>query len=394
MNSYDAWNPPSPGPYPAQAAPQPPVGPQPPVAQGPYPGGCAPYPGYALPYPYPAQPAAVPRPASFQPKRRDPRKHGARMALNQTAAIVLVQTLLGLLLQLVVLAICWGASLSLDLLTDSFAMVLLTTALSPLATGLPALGWLLISKPDWNQVLRFERVGFFSSLLWVFAGLGLSLAGNYPAMLVDALLNRLGAKEPFQTLGQGDSWVNLAVEFFGVAILVPLVEEFAFRGAIFSTLEKYGGGFAIVGSALIFGMAHLNPSSVVFASIAGLGMALVYAKTRNLWLTVAIHALNNGIAVVGSYSGLLGLSDGGKSLFEALLMIIPVALGTVSFMILLVIGHRKKQAAQRQPQPQPQLSPPALAPMRGGETAVCLLSAPLLWGLFVLCLAQALILFL
>ena len=73
-------------------------------------------------------------------------------------------------------------------------------------------------------------------------------------------------------------------------------------------------------------------------------------------------------------------------------MIIPVALGTVSFMILLVIGHRKKQAAQRQPQPQ--LSPPALAPMRGGEAAVCLLSAPLLWGLFVLCLAQALILFL
>lgn len=377
MNSYDAFNPPPAVPTVSQPNPQAPAG------WGAYSGQ---YRVPPQPQWYPPQPA----PPAFRLKRKDPRKQGARLAVNQTAAIVLVQSLLSVLISFVMLAVYWAMP---HLVNDDLATSLYVSALSPLATALPAVGYLLICKSDWNMSLRFEKVGFFPAILWVFAGLGLSLTANYPAQVVDALLKGMGAHEPAQVLGQGDGWVNFAVELFGVAILVPIVEEFAFRGVIFSALQKHGTGFAVVGSALIFGMAHLQLSSVVFAFIAGLGMALVYAKTRNLWLTAVIHALNNGISIIESYTHLLGLNQAQSELLATLLMIVPVALGTVSFIILLIIGHRKKQARQ-EAQPPVSAAPTVLSPLNGGETAVCLLTSPLLWGLFVLSLAQTLMMFL
>lgn len=313
------------------------------------------------------------------------------MALNYAAAIVLVQSLISVAIQFPVMLIC--AQFGIDILNDSLFLTLFTGSLSPLATGVPALVYLFIRKLRWNDVLRFEKVGFFHSLLWVFTGLGICLAANYPSQIVQAALEGIGARNPNEILSQGDGWLNLLVEFIGVAVLVPLVEEFAFRGVIFSTLEKFGTGFAIAGSAVIFGIAHLNLSSVIFASIAGLGMAIVYAKTRNIWITVAIHALNNGISVIGSYGKLFGFSLLQQNLFQSLLMIIPVVLGTASFVALLIIGHRKKQAAQKEVRPVSP-APPAFSPLGGGATAVCLISAPLIWGLVVLMAAETLMLFL
>lgn len=341
------------------------------------------------PYPQPAYyPPQPPAPPSFRAKQVNlPRRQG-RAALNRTSAIVLAQTVLALALQIPLMTLCM--SMGVNILGDNLLLTLFTAALSPLATGLPALIYLLASRSDWNQVLRFQKVGFFSAIPWVLAGLALSLAGNYPAFFVESLLEYLGAAPHSQVLGQGDSWLNFGLELLGVAVLVPLVEEFAFRGVIFSALEKHGTAFAIVGSSLIFGLAHMDPSSVVFASIAGLGMALVYAKTRNLWVSVAIHALNNGIATFESYRGLLNLSEWGDTLLVALLSLIPVVLGMASFIFLLVRGHRRKTAPQELPalppvsgQPGWSVQAPAAAPSRlsAGSVSVCLLTTPVLWGL-------------
>ncbi len=366
------------------------------------------YPPQPQPYPqpacYPPQPAAP----SFRAKRiHTPRRQG-RAALNKTSAIVLAQSALGLALQVPIMALC--LSMGVDILGDKLLLTLFTAALSPLATGLPALIYLLASKADWNQVLHFQKVGFFSAIPWVLAGLGLSLAGNYPAFFLETLLEYLGAAPPPDVLGQGDSWLGFGLEFLGVAVLVPMVEEFAFRGVIFSTLEKHGTGFAIAGSSLIFGLAHMSPSSVIFATIAGLGMALVYAKTRNLWVTVAIHALNNGIATFESYLGLLNLGEVKESLLIALLSIVPMVLGTAAFIFLLVRGHRRKLTRQGQlalpaqlsPAPQPDFQPPAQLPLqpqaparlKAGSGILCLLSSPVLWGLVLVMALETLTMFL
>ena len=130
----------------------------------------------------------------------------------------------------------------------------------------------------------------------VLAGLSICFLGNYPAMAVQRFFGMFGY-EAAGSLTNVTTWQEFALEFFSTAIVVPVMEEFAFRGVLFSGLKKHGTAFAVVDSALVFSFLHLDFSNVLFALIAGLVFGFLYAKTKNLWLTILIHALNNGYAV-------------------------------------------------------------------------------------------------
>ena len=95
----------------------------------------------------------------------------------------------------------------------------------------------------------------------------------------------------------------------------------------------------MVGSALVFAFVHLDASSVLFAFIAGLVFGFLYARTNNLWVTIAIHGLNNGIAVVSGYLDLFvpaGLAD----LVSSLLLLVPIALGIAALVVLWVFRRK------------------------------------------------------
>lgn len=109
---------------------------------------------------------------------------------------------------------------------------------------------------------------------------------------------------------------GLPLCYFWLLINVGLVEEFFFRSFLQSRLSvllksQIGG---IIISALIFGLAHApgiylrgsgsianlgsDPGllmsigySVVVLSVAGFFLSIIWVKTKNLWLIVAIHAV-------------------------------------------------------------------------------------------------------
>lgn len=85
-------------------------------------------------------------------------------------------------------------------------------------------------------------------------------------------------------------------------VVVPaLVEEFACRGLILGALRKYGNGFAIISSSVIFGLMHGNFEQIPFAFLVGLILGYVTIQTETLWISVAIHAFNNFISVFFEY---------------------------------------------------------------------------------------------
>lgn len=81
-----------------------------------------------------------------------------------------------------------------------------------------------------------------------------------------------------------------------VCIIAPITEEYMFRGAMMKTLSKYGSGFAIVASALAFGLMHGNMGQTPMAFLIGLVMGYVAAKSGNIRQTIFIHMVNNIIA--------------------------------------------------------------------------------------------------
>ena len=87
--------------------------------------------------------------------------------------------------------------------------------------------------------------------------------------------------------------------FLVVAIFAPIFEEWLCRGMVLrGLLTKMKPVWAIVVSALFFAVIHANPWQALNAFLIGLVMGYVYYKTGSLILTMIIHFVNNGSAVV------------------------------------------------------------------------------------------------
>ena len=85
-----------------------------------------------------------------------------------------------------------------------------------------------------------------------------------------------------------------------IALVSPIVEELVFREAIIRTMLNQGCGIwkAILFSALSFGIIHFNPAQIPFAFVMGIILGIIYVRTRSVLLTVLIHIVNNGLAVI------------------------------------------------------------------------------------------------
>jgi CAAX protease family protein len=85
-----------------------------------------------------------------------------------------------------------------------------------------------------------------------------------------------------------------------VSVLVaPFCEEVFFRGFVFpGLLRGMSPVWAIVLSALIFGVAHADAGSFAVLFFIGLALAFVRWRTNSLWPGILLHLLNNGIAAL------------------------------------------------------------------------------------------------
>jgi len=92
--------------------------------------------------------------------------------------------------------------------------------------------------------------------------------------------------------------------FFVTVFYGPLVEEIVFRFILMNTL-KTSNWIKILTSGILFGLIHVigtdQLSFVVFYGIIGIIYAYIYDLTKNIWLVISIHALQNFIAFAGSF---------------------------------------------------------------------------------------------
>jgi membrane protease YdiL (CAAX protease family) len=87
--------------------------------------------------------------------------------------------------------------------------------------------------------------------------------------------------------------------FIGGVIIAPITEEMFCRGLVLrGFLFRYSKPKAIILSAFIFGLAHMNPWQFISASLLGLIFAWWFIKTGSLITTILAHAFVNGIVFV------------------------------------------------------------------------------------------------
>lgn len=103
---------------------------------------------------------------------------------------------------------------------------------------------------------------------------------------------------------EGLSMAQGAVMVGLVVVAVPLVEELVFRGVLLDALrERVGAVGAVLVTAGLFGLMHVEPSIVVATTLLGGVLGVLRLRSDSIWPPVALHAANNGLAVVAILVG-------------------------------------------------------------------------------------------
>ena len=161
------------------------------------------------------------------------------------------------------------------------------------------IGGLYLEKRSRTEIFCFGKPNSMPLAVTAVAlGFFICMAGDYLTSLLITGASSVGVDLTMPEYALPKDLFGRIVYTLMVAVLPPLVEEFAIRGAIMQPLRRFGDPFAIVASAFIFAVLHGNLIQSPFAFIAGLGLGYAVCVTGTIWTGVAIHFLNNFYSVV------------------------------------------------------------------------------------------------
>lgn len=81
-------------------------------------------------------------------------------------------------------------------------------------------------------------------------------------------------------------------------LLTPIAEEVFFRGFLFQWMATHRPVWlAILASSIMFGVSHIVPPQVIFASILSVFLIFLYLLSGSIWPSIVCHCANNAIAL-------------------------------------------------------------------------------------------------
>lgn len=162
----------------------------------------------------------------------------------------------------------------------------------------------------WYKVNRnYIKSRPWGTLAWtVLLGLGIVIPlTRLEEMIPEAWMKNFMNDSIFELLKSSEG-------YFLICMLTPLLEEIVFRGAILHTLLTNPIGirmqsclnalhisqktFAIVTTALLFSVVHLNPAQMPHAFIVGLLLGWLTVRTGSIVPAFLVHWINNSAAYV------------------------------------------------------------------------------------------------
>ena len=144
-----------------------------------------------------------------------------------------------------------------------------------------------------------ERPLRFSSLLLaLLGGLAVCILANFATSYLMAFFGLFGIRQPEMPSYLEPTIPSLLLNILALAVLPGVLEELLFRGYFLRLLRPYGGRFAIVVTAALFGLMHGNILQIPFAFLVGLACGWLALRTGRVWPAMLLHFLNNFMCYV------------------------------------------------------------------------------------------------
>lgn len=136
------------------------------------------------------------------------------------------------------------------------------------------------------------------ALIAIALGVGCMLLNLALVSLTSALTYGLEIRSTALDVRESLKGSNFFVMLICVALIPALSEEYLMRGALLEAWRRCSPVWAAVFTALFFALLHLSPSNFIVYFAMGMLFAAVYNITRNVWMTVVIHFMNNFFSVL------------------------------------------------------------------------------------------------
>ena len=185
----------------------------------------------------------------------------------------------------------------LNLSTKVLSYVVEITAIAAVIT-LPIL--LLMKKKDRQKdeaagILQGKKAPLAKYIYIV--GLSISFAVGINNILT--LSNLAEYSVAYQEVADALYTPNLWVQILCLGIMIPITEEYIFRGLIYRRMRQNLSVIrAILLSALVFGIYHGNSVQMIYGGLCGILLAYVYEKYGSMKAPILAHMLMNTVACV------------------------------------------------------------------------------------------------
>lgn len=136
-----------------------------------------------------------------------------------------------------------------------------------------------------------------------------------------------------------------------IAIVPAIGEELTFRGVLQNILVRHtkNAHIAIIAAAALFSAIHMQFYGFLPRMLLGIIMGYFYYYTKNIWVPILMHFVNNATVTVLEYLHTKGISDIDPESFGRMTSPLAIALSAAAIVISIVIiakPWRNKNIAQ------------------------------------------------
>ena len=198
------------------------------------------------------------------------------------------------------IALVVAASALTGLITDDALRISVTHVAN--SAALAALAWYLARRHG-SGLLAAYRLDVAPELRNVLLAVAVAIGCRLFSMTYASLVPPPGVQGPdLLTQMFGGGALGIVLTFALVAVVAPVLEEVLLRGVVLGALaRKIGTWGAIVASAVVFSLLHLDLWSLLPFAVLGIGLGWLAARGRSLWPAVLAHVLYNAAILAATF---------------------------------------------------------------------------------------------
>lgn len=162
---------------------------------------------------------------------------------------------------------------------------------------IPTLLFLAFSREKWNDILGFHKIKISSALMIILF--------TYLMMPITTVINAISllfVDNAVAGMSGSITQMPIAATALMMGFIGPVSEEVVCRGFVLNGYKRSGNTFrAILFSALLFGLMHMNFNQAAYAVFLGIVMAVLVEATGSIWSSILFHVTTNLNSVVLMY---------------------------------------------------------------------------------------------